>query len=117
MPLCPTCDKPADPKEFTEKINEKESKLNLLNSKMESLGEKKNQAIKLLRSLRDYEKAIAKLDGLEKQLTIHKESITQSKEQIRKLTKQIREDQGFVMKAKEKHEQLKKVEDLIKILR
>ena len=115
--ICPTCDTQADPEEFTEKINAKESELKLLNSKLEALGEKKNQANHLRRSLRKYEKAIAQLDGLEKQLGMYEESIKQSKEQIGTLTEQIKEDQDFVMKAKEKHEQLRELEDLIKELR
>ena len=115
--ICPTCDTPANPEEFTEKIIAKVSKLELLNSNLESLGEQNNQAKHLLKSLREYDKAFAKLDGLEKQLEMYEESIKLSKELIGSLSEQIKEDQDLVMNAKEKHDQLKELEDLIKELR
>ncbi|MBT8171469.1 SMC family ATPase [Candidatus Bathyarchaeota archaeon] len=115
--ICPTCDTPANPEEFTQKINVKDSALKLLNSELESLGEKKNQSNKLLRSLREYEKAIANLDGFEDHLATYIDSIKQSKEQIGKLAEQIKEDQDFVVTAKEKHDQLRELEGLIKKLR
>jgi exonuclease SbcC len=115
--ICPTCDTPANPEEFTEKIDAKDSELKKLNSELESLGETKKQSNQLLRSLREYEKAIAKLDGFEDHLATYMDSIKQSKEQIGKLAEQIKEDQDFVVAAQEKHEQLRELEGLIKRLR
>ncbi|MFC1488133.1 hypothetical protein ACFLRN_10665, partial [Thermoproteota archaeon] len=83
---------------------------------MEFLGKKTNQANHLLSSLRKYGNAIAQLDGLRKQFGMYEESIKQSNEQIGKLIQQIKEDQDFVNEAKEKHEQLKELEDFIKNL-
>ena len=112
--ICPTCDTPADPLEFTTKIVTKESDLKTLKHKLESLEEQKSQINTLLRNLREYDRTISKLDGYEKQMKLLEQSITKSKEQIAILQEQIKEDKDFVMEAQEKYNQLKDLNSLIK---
>ncbi len=113
---CPTCDRPADPKEFKDKVKSKESEKKKLETELKALEESKKNANELLKKLKDYEKAQEDLEKLEKQFGGHQDSITESKKRIKELGVQVKDDKSFVKGAKKKHEQLKELELEIKNL-
>lgn len=114
--VCPTCDRPANPDEFNDKIKEKASEREQLDVKLVNLENKKKEASNLLKSLQEYEKAREQLDGFEKQFNDYQDGIKQFKERIEKSKDQVKQDKDFVRKAKKEHEKLQGFNDSIKKL-
>lgn len=106
---CPTCDRPADPKEFKEKIKVKESEREIIEIELQDLEKRKKEANELLKELRKYEKAQSDLTGLKERFDGCQARIKESIGLIKELSAKIKEAKAFVKKAKKQHEKLETV--------
>lgn len=108
--ICPTCDRPADPKEFEQKILRKTNEKNKL---IESLNECKAQISKtkaLQKRLREYEKAQTELKNLTIQKAGHEERLGKNSNRIKKLAEEVQEATEKLKAAKKDIEQMKQLE-------
>lgn len=113
---CPTCDRPADPKEFEDKAKSKETEVQQIQTELDRLNTLKKEANKLLEDLQNYEKNQEKIEGLTEQLEGCQGRIKESNERKDGLEKQIKEDKGFIKKAETKHKELESINEKIKEL-
>ena len=113
---CPTCDRPANPEEFKDKIKAKELEHKQLISKIQDLEKKKENTNNLLKNIQDYEQLREKLEQIETQFNQYRETIRQTNERIMKLKNQIKKDLSFIKRAKKEHMKLQGLNDVIKKL-
>lgn len=116
--VCPTCDRPANPEEFTEKINATTSQKTQVSQKVTDISSKIKEKRDLIKKIQEYTHAQEQLGELKTQLKQLAESLSEDKENKTKLESQIKEDNAFVEKAQKEYLKLKTIEtkiaDLVK---
>lgn len=113
---CPTCDRPADPKEFTDKIEEKESEYSQLLIKIQDFEKKKEDVDALLKNLQDHARSREQLKQLEIQFDNCWEARRQSRERIKRLKGQITLDNTFIEEVQREKITLRDLNDVIEKL-
>lgn len=83
--ICPTCDRPADPKEFKSKIQAKTEEKEKASTAAEECGRKIEKTEDLIEKLKDFSKAKEKLEGLNASLKKNRERIQKNNEEIKTL--------------------------------
>jgi len=89
--MCPTCDRPADPKEFKLKINEKTKAREELSGLIKGQEDLVKELDELKSKLRDYEDVQKELKRLNEQITEWEERTKKNKEEIDKLGGEVEE--------------------------
>lgn len=105
--ICPTCDRPADPEEYKEKLNQKEDEKKKTLDVLEKCKKKKNLAEKLLKECNEYEQAQEELQKLEEQLKENENIIKEKSGKIKELSEGKEELNKKMEEAKKK---IKKME-------
>jgi exonuclease SbcC len=107
--VCPTCDRPADPKEFEEKVKSKKEEkqkaideCTLCKAKIEELEDLQN-------ALRGYKEAQNKLQMLNEQISSKNERIEKNQERVRSLKEQVREHENSLLRAQAEVEEFNKI--------
>jgi len=108
---CPTCDRPADPKEFEEKIKQKTEEKRKASEEVDSCEKQIDRIEKLQDSLREYEKTQVTLQNLNKQMEKNNERIEKTRERIKVLTEQVEEATTKLEKAQQEVEEFNKVSE------
>lgn len=108
--VCPTCDRPANPDEFTEKINAITLQKTQVSQKVTDIGSKIKEKRDLIKKIQEYTHAQEQLGELKDQLKQLSESLSEDKKSKTKLESQIKEDNAFVEKAQKEYLKLKAIE-------
>ncbi len=87
--VCPTCDRPADPKKFERKIKEKMEEKKKSSEEVRNCEKRIEELEKLQDLLREYENAQYNLQGLNKQLTQYQMGIKKAQKKIETKKEQI----------------------------
>jgi exonuclease SbcC len=113
---CPTCDRPASPKEFEGKIKQKIEEKRRASEEVSDCETKINETEKLQESLQEYEKAQVNLQNLDEKMEKNNERIEKDLERIKVLTEQVEEAIGKLQQAQHEVEEFNKVTAEAKIL-
>ena len=107
--VCPTCDRPADPEEFEEKIRlKKEEKSRALAEVVAC--EMRIKEIEVLQdSLREYEKAQDRLQSLAERVKKNQERIEKDREKAQKLKEQVTDARDRLEKARQHVEEFNRI--------
>jgi len=111
--VCPTCDRPASPEEFAEKIENVTSQITKVSQQVNSISATIKEKRELIKKIQEYTQAQEQLGELTGQLKLLKDSILEDKESKTKLESQIEEDKAFVKKVQKKYLTLKELEGKI----
>ena len=114
--VCPTCDRPADPKEFLKKIEQKEREKKEVSEEVAKYEQKIKETEKLQEDLREYIRAQEMLKNLEEQVKRSKETVERNNSRIKDLVAQVEEASKRLEAAKKEIEELKKVSERINTL-
>lgn len=108
--LCPTCDRPASPDEFTGKISEADQKRKDASKQVEEICAKIQEKRDLVKSLQEYNRAQEKIKDLKIQLDELHGSVAKDRQTVGQLEAQILQDTAVVEKAQKDYSTLKKLE-------
>ncbi|MBC7091611.1 MAG: SMC family ATPase [Nitrososphaeria archaeon] len=111
--ICPTCDRPADPKEFSEKIRQKREERDKISLEVVCCKEKINEIKDLLEKLKEYNRAQNELQRLINQLNRNREKIEKYNEKIKDLSKEADEAEKRLKVAEKEFDELKEVSEKI----
>jgi len=114
--VCPTCDRPADPKEFKEKIKLKTEEKNKASKEVSNCEEKVKEIEKLQDLLREYNKAQEQLQNLNEQVGKHNERIEKDQVKTKTMTEQVEEASKKLEKAQKEVEEFNQVSEKIETL-
>jgi exonuclease SbcC len=103
--VCPTCDRPADPKEFEEKITLKKDERQKAMDEFAACEAKINELGELQDLLRKYEEAQNRLEALNGQIQSKNEGIEKNRERVQNLKEQVREQEERLVKARQEIEE------------
>lgn len=106
--VCPTCDRPADPKEFEQKIRLKEQEKQKASDEFTDCETKINELEKLQEALRKYQEDRNRLQVLDERIQKNTERVEKDNERAQKLKDQIREEEEKLQKARQETEQFNK---------
>jgi exonuclease SbcC len=106
---CPTCDRPADPKEFEERIKLKKEEKGRASEEAAACETKIKETENLQESLREYQRAQDKLQNLTRQIERNNDRTKQNRERFQKLTEQVREALGKLQKARKEVEEFERI--------
>jgi len=98
--ICPTCDRPADPAEFSQKIVEKTSQKEQISSDINIITGQIKGLRELLQKLKDYQDAQGQLKTLDDQLRQASEDMNEDNKRKNELDSQLTQDIDFIEKAK-----------------
>ena len=113
---CPTCDRPADPKEFGVKIGQKEEERTNLVAEANGVKEQIRQLKQLQKQLRDYQEAQTKLKVLNEHVSRNNERIEKNQKEMKELTQSTQEATEKLEAAKKEIEQMEHLTKEIKRL-
>ncbi|MEM2921632.1 MAG: AAA family ATPase [Candidatus Bathyarchaeia archaeon] len=102
--ICPTCDRPAEPEEFKEKVKSKEEEIKGLSKEIKNCEKMVEEMERLLSSLEEYRRMQEKLQGLKEQARERTDRVEKANERISMLTKQVEETKCRLEKAHEEIE-------------
>jgi exonuclease SbcC len=114
---CPTCDRPADPKEFREKIEQKKKEKEKLAITIEDYNHRISELEKLQKSLRNYNQAQEQLKILEKRAVKITEQLSKIRTRQQSLAQQVEETLKKLEKAKETLEEYNKLSSRIETVK
>jgi exonuclease SbcC len=115
--ICPTCDRPADPKEFMEKVEQKKKEKEKLAETINDYDRKISELDELQRMLRRYNQAQEQLKILKGQAERITEQLTKVRTKIGSLNEQVAEAGRKLEKAKEELEEYTKLSSKIETIR
>ena len=98
--ICPTCDRPADPEEFREKVEQKVEEKKKASAEVKRCEEGIKKIEDLRDKLKEYAKAQEKLEGLNTQIKKNKVTIEKNNSKVQGLTEQVEEAQKKLNLAK-----------------
>ena len=107
--VCPTCDRPADPSEFEEKIRMKNEEKNRASEEVVACEAKIKETDTLLEMLRKYKTDREKLQNLTERINRNAATIEKQREKIRTLNGQIGEARTKLEKAHEEAREYNKI--------
>jgi exonuclease SbcC len=113
---CPTCDRPADPKEFRERIEQKRKEKERLSIEIKNYNEKISEIEKLQRVLREYNKAQEQLKILNEQAERIRGQLSTTRSKRETLNLQVEEACKRLEEAKEKLEEYNKLSSHIQTI-
>jgi exonuclease SbcC len=113
---CPTCDRPADPKEFRERIEQKRKEKERLSIEIKNYNEKISEIEKLQRVLREYNKAQEQLKILNEQAERIRGQLNTTRSKRETLNLQVEEACKRLEEAKEKLEEYNKLSSHIQTI-
>jgi len=99
--VCPTCDRPADPEEFRDKVEKRREDLRRLSEDIIDNERRVEEVERLLVSLEEYRRARERLQGLSEQARERMERIERANERISVLTRQVEEAKVRLERARE----------------
>jgi exonuclease SbcC len=114
--VCPTCDRPADPKEFEEKIKQKMKEKEKASEEVSNCGKRIKEIEKLQDLLREYEKAQERLQVLNEKVKRHNERIEKASTKAKTLKAYVEEASKKLEKAKGEVEEFNQVSERIEKL-
>lgn len=106
---CPTCDRPADPKEFEEKIRLKREENQKFSTEYGACETRIRELEDLQRSLRKYVESQSKLQTLRERIEENKCRIEKNCESVQKLKEQVKERGEKLLKARHETEEFTKI--------
>jgi exonuclease SbcC len=107
--VCPTCDRPAEPKEFEEKIKSKKEEKQKATDECAVCNAKIDELEELQDALRKYEEAQNRLQTWNEQIQGKSERIEKNLERVRYLKEQVREHEDSLLKAQAEIEEFNKI--------
>lgn len=111
--ICPTCDRPADPKEFEEKIKLKILEKEKASKDVNECQNKVKETEMLIEKLREYDRAQEKIRELEKKIQETRKRIAKNDKEIKKLKRSREKLQANLNQAKQELKKLAKVAERI----
>jgi len=114
--VCPTCDRPADPKEFEEKIKQKKEEKGQASQEVTDCEDKIREMESLEDSLRQYKNAQDKLQNLNERIGRNNERMGKAQEKIGILKQQIEEANAKLEKARQEADEYDKVSKELRAL-
>jgi exonuclease SbcC len=115
--ICPTCDRPADPKEFKEKIEQKKREKEKVSETVKDCSGKISKIEELQNSLRKYNQAHDQLKNLNSQVEKLTEQVNKDEDKIKTLKAQVEEASKKLQKAKKDLEEYNTVSVRVEELR
>jgi exonuclease SbcC len=115
--ICPTCDRPADPKEFKEKIEQKKREKEKVSEAVKDCSGKISKIEELQNSLRKYNRAQDQLKTLNSQIEKLTEQVNKDEDKIKTLKAQVEEASKKLQKAKKDLEEYNTVSVHVEKLR
>jgi exonuclease SbcC len=109
--ICPTCDRPADPMEFEEKIKLKQEEKRKALQEVTSYEARIREIESYQESLRQYEAAQEKLQNLNGRIERNNERIEKDRQKIQRLREQVDEAKRKLEKAKQQVEEFIRISD------
>jgi len=103
--VCPTCDRPADPQEFEEKITLKKDERQKAMDEFAACEAEINELGELQDLLRKYKEAQNRLEALNGQIQSKNEGIEKNRERVQNLKEQVREQEERLVKARQEIEE------------
>ena len=113
--VCPTCDRPADPKEFKKKIRLKMEEKNKVSLEVSGCERTIKEIEELQNLLREYNRMQEQLQNLNEQVKKHKEAIEKDETKIKTLTEQIKIMSKKLERAKKEVKEFNLVSEKIEI--
>jgi exonuclease SbcC len=107
--VCPTCDRPADPKEFEEKIKLKKEERQKALDEFAACEAKINELGELQDLLGKYKEAQNRLEALNGQIQSKSEGIEKNRERVQNLKEQVREQEERLVKARQEMEEFNRL--------
>ncbi len=107
--VCPTCDRPAEPEEFKEKIRSKKQEEQEALDECASCRSKVDELENLRVALRSYEEAQSKLQVRNEQIQRNRESINADVDRIRVLKEEVIEHEDKLRKAQAEVEEFNRI--------
>jgi exonuclease SbcC len=107
--VCPTCDRPADPKEFEEKIKLKKEEKSRATDEASVCETRIGETENLRESLREYQRAQDNLQNLSKQIERNNDRTRQNREKVQKLTEQVKDAQEKLERAEKGVEEFNRI--------
>ena len=107
--VCPTCDRPADPKEFEEKIKLKKEEKSRASDEASVCETRIGETENLRESLREYHRAQDNLQNLSKQIERNNDRTRQNREKVQKLTEQVKDAQEKLERAEKGVEEFNRI--------
>jgi len=114
--VCPTCDRPADPKEFEIKIRQKKEEKGQASEEVADCEGKIREMESLQDSLRQYKNAQDKLQNLNERMERNNERMEKVQEKIGILKQQIEEANAKLEKARQEADEYDKVSKEVRAL-
>jgi len=114
--ICPTCDRPADPKEFDQKVLEKTNQKTQLVKSLDKCRAQINIIEDLKKLLREYEKAQTELKNLTIQKEGYEERLGRNGDILKKLAEETQNALEKLKTARKDIEQMRKLEEQCKSL-
>jgi exonuclease SbcC len=114
---CPTCDRPADPKEFREKIEQKKREKEKLSAEIKNYNGKISEIEKLQKLLRNYNQAQERLKILNGQAERINEQLSKIRTKIEALNLQVKEARKKLKEAEERLEEYNKLSSYTETIR
>jgi exonuclease SbcC len=114
--VCPTCDRPADPKEFKKKIRLKMEEKNKVSMEVSGCERTIKEIEELQNLLREYNRIQERLQNLIEQVKKHKETIERDEIKIKTLTEQIKVMNKKLEKAQKEVQEFNLVSEKIEML-
>ncbi|MGD8545029.1 MAG: hypothetical protein PVH12_02535 [Candidatus Bathyarchaeota archaeon] len=108
--VCPTCDRPADPKEYGYKVGEKEEERASLIADTKRVKARIQELRRLQAGLRDFKEAETKLKMLKDQVLRNRKSVEKNEKTIKELAQSMQEATGKLEAAKKEIEQIEQLD-------
>lgn len=115
--VCPTCDRPADPKEFEEKVKRKREEREEVSRRVEECGRRIKEIEFLQDALEEYLEAQRRLKDLEELNRRDEKEVEKKEERLRELTEQVARIKERLEAARRELEELKTISEKIESLK
>jgi exonuclease SbcC len=107
--VCPTCDRPAEPEEFEEKIRLKKEEKSRALAEVDTCERVIEEIENLQRLLREYKNAQDRLQTLAERVTKNQERIEKDREKVQKLREQVTNARDRLEKARQHVEEFRRI--------
>jgi exonuclease SbcC len=107
--MCPTCDRPADPMEFEEKIKLKMEEKRKASQEVAACETKIKEIESLQESLREYETAQVSLQNLNERIARNNDRMEKGNQRIHELEGQVEEAKGKLERARQQVDEFKRI--------
>ena len=107
--VCPTCDRPAEPEEFEEKIRLKKEEKSRASEEVDACERRIKEIEALQDALREYKKAQDRLQSLAEHVKRNEERIERDRERVQKLREQVTSAKDRLEKARQHVEEFRRI--------